>query len=158
MRIRETIAEMMRRLNYCIICGVLCIAATAFGRIGETEAQISARYGKPTQSLHSMKAYFYKDFFIIVAFDHSRSGVEIYQKRNSSPMTAVEIGTLLETNGGGTKWHQPIREGFEFYYKEKTRFAEYDALTNTLTVTEYGALNRINASSQLLDAKKMKGF
>jgi hypothetical protein len=50
------------------------------------------------------------------------------------------------------------RNGFEFYYKEKTRFAEYNALTNKLTIAEYGALNRINSLNQTMDAAKMKGF
>ena len=84
--------------------------------------------------------------------------MEIYQKRNSAPMSAAEIGSLLDANGGGTKWHQPIREGFDFYYKEKSRFAQYNALKNELTVCEYGALNQLNQMNQVLDVKKMGGF
>jgi hypothetical protein len=73
-------------------------------------------------------------------------------------MSAVEIGMLLDANGGGTKWHQPIQSGLEFYYRERTRFAEYNALTNKLTIAQPDALNRIAACGHALDAQKMKGF
>ncbi len=124
------------KITYCITALLLCGCASAFARIGETEAQIKSRYGKPTSSFRLIKAYFYKDFFIMVAFANGKSGMEIYQKRNSAPMSAAEIGSLLDANGGGTKWHQPIREGFDFYYKEKSRFAQYNALKNELTVSQ----------------------
>lgn len=91
---------------------------------------------------------FYRDFFIIVTFDNGVSGIETYEKHNGTPMSAVEIRRVLEANGGGTKWHEPIHNGFEFQYKEKTRFAEYNAATNTLTIADYSALDRINARNQ----------
>jgi hypothetical protein len=108
---RGRIRRVIKPLNYSVAVLILW-AASAFARIGETERQIEARYGKPTQTFRATKAYFYKDFFIVVAFDNGKSGIEVYQKRNASPMTAVEIGTLLDTNGGGTKWHQPTPQRF----------------------------------------------
>jgi hypothetical protein len=138
----------------CCVTALLLFGPTAFARIGETEAQIEKRYGQPTSSFRSTKGYFYKDFFIIVTFDNGVSGIETYQRRNATPMTAEEIRRLLEANGGGTKWHEPIRNGFEFHYKEKNRLAEYNAVTNTLTVAEYGALNRINTRNQTLEGEK----
>jgi hypothetical protein len=136
----------------CITALVLC-GATAFARIGETEAQIEKRYGEPTSGSRLTKTYSYKNLVIIVTFDNGVSGIETYEKRNGTPMSAVEIGKLLEANSGGTNWHEPIRNGFEFLYKEKTRFAEYNAVTNTLTIADYGALNRINARNKTLDGK-----
>ena len=142
----------------CCITALVLFGATAFARIGETEAQIENRYGRSASSFRSTKQYFYRDFFIIITFDNGVSGIETYEKRNGAPMSAVEIRRLLEANGGGTKWHEPIRNGIEFQYKEKTRFAEYNAVTNTLTIAEYSALNRINARNQTLDTQKMNGF
>ena len=142
----------------CCITALVLFDAAAFARIGETEAQIENHYGRLVSSFRSTKGYFYKDFFIIVTFDNGISGIETYEKRNGTPMSAMEIRRLLEANGGGTKWHEPIRNGFEFQYKEKTRFAEYNAVTNTPTIAEYSALNRINARNQTLDTQKMKGF
>ena len=142
----------------CCMSALLLCGVTAFARIGETEAQIEKRYGKPTSSSPSTKGYFYNDFFIIVTFDNGVSGIETYEKRNRAPLSDVEIESLLEANGGGTKWQEPIRNGFEVYYKAKTRSAEYNTVTNTLTIADYAALSRINARNQPLDAEKMKEF
>jgi hypothetical protein len=146
------------KIRICCIAALLIYSATASARIGETEAQIEARYGRPTGSYRTVKSYSYNGFEIFVAFSNGKSGVETFQKRNHLPMSAVEIGTLLDANGGGTKWHQPIQQGLEFYYKEKIRFAEYNALTNKLTICEYGALSHVNQVNQVLDARAMKGF
>ena len=137
----------------CIGALVLC-GATAFARISETESQIEKRYGRAVSGSPSTKGYFYKDFFIIVTFDNGVSGIETYEKRNRAPMSALEIGRLLEANGARTKWHEAIHSGFLSRYEGKTRFAEYNAATNTLTIAEYGALHRINARNQAVNAQR----
>ena len=129
----------------CCITALLLFGATVFARIGETEAQIEKRYGRPASSSGSTKLYFYKNFSIIVAFENGVSGIETYDKRNGASMSAVEIWKLLDVNGGGVKWHQSTSSDLEFQYTQKTRFAEYNRVTNTLTIAEQEALNRINA-------------
>lgn len=141
------------RIPCCVAALVLC-GATAFGRIGETEAQIEKRYGKPTPGSSSTRSYFYKALFIIVTFDNGVSGIETYEKRDGTSMGAAEIRELLDANGDGTKWQEPIRNGLEVRYKQKTCFAEHNGITNTLTIADYAALSRINARSQALDAHK----
>ena len=138
------------RIPCCIAALVLC-GATAFARIGETEAQIEKRYGKPTPSSSPTKGYFYRDLFIIVTFDNGVSGIETYEKRDGALMSAGEIRQLLDANGDGTKWQEPIRNGLEVRYKQKTCFAEYNEITNTLTVAGCAALSRINARNQAID-------
>jgi hypothetical protein len=138
----------------CCIATLLLVGATAFARIGETEAQIEKRYGRPTSSSPWTKGYFHNGLFIIVTFDNGVSGIETYEKRNAAPMNAGEIRRLLEANGGGTKWHEPMRYGLEVHYEGNTCFAEYNGMTNALTIADYAALNRINARNQSLDAPK----
>jgi hypothetical protein len=137
----------------CCMTALLLCGVTAFARIGATEAQIEKRYGKPTSSSPSTKAYFHNGLFIIVTFDNGVSGIETYEKRNGAPMSAVEIESLLEANGDGTKWQEPIRNGPEVRYNQETRFAEYNAITNTLTIADYAALSRINARNRSLGAE-----
>ncbi len=138
----------------CYIAALVLCGATAFARIGETEMQIEKRYGKSTPSSYSTKGYFYKNLFIIVTFDNGVSGIETYEKRDVASISTGEIRRLLDANGGGTKWQEPIRNGLEVRYKGKTCFAEYNGITNTLTIADYAALSRINARKQALDAHK----
>ena len=138
----------------CCIAAVVLFGSAAFARIGETEAQIEKRYGQPTSGSHSTKTYGYEDFFVIVTFDDGVSGIETYEKCNGAPISAVEIGKLLEANGVGTKRHEAIRNGLEFRYKEKDRLVEYNAITNTLTIANDAAVHRINARNRNLGAKK----
>ena len=82
------------------------------------------------------------------------AGLKLYEKHDGTSMSAGEIKHLLDANGDGTKWQEPIRNGLEIRYKEKTRFAEYNEITNTLTIADYAALSRINARNQALDLHK----
>ena len=141
------------KIAFCTTTLVLC-CATAFAHIGETEAQIEKRYGRPASGSGPTKGYFHKDFFIIVTFDNDVSGIETYEKRNGTSMSAAEIRQLLDANGDGTKWQEPIRNGLEVRYKQKTCFAEYNEIANTLTIADYAALSRINARNQSVDAHK----
>ena len=138
----------------CSIAALVLCGATAFARIGETETQIEKRYGKSTPSSSSTKGYFYKNLFIIVTFDKGLSGVETYEKRDAASMSTEEISQLLDANGDGTKWQEPIRNGLEARYTQKTCFAEYNGIANTLTIADYTALSRINVRNQALDAHK----
>ena len=82
------------------------------------------------------------------------AGLKLYEKRDDALMSAELIRQLLDANGDGTKWQEPIRNGLEVRYKQKTCFAEYNGITNTLTIADYAALSRINARNQTLDAHK----
>ena len=95
-----------------------------------------------------------RTLFIIVTFDNGVSGIETYEKHDGTSMSAGEIRQLLDANGDGTKWQEPIRNGLEIRYKQKTCFAEYNGITNTLTIADYAALSRINARNQALDLHK----
>ena len=140
------------QIGCCITALVLCIAS-AFARIGETEAQIEKRYGRPTSGSRWTKTYSNKNFFVIVTFDNGVSGIETFQKRNDSPMARAEIEKLLEANDDGSKWDRSARNDFEISYTAKTRFAEYNTITNTLTIADDAALQRVNADNRSIGAE-----
>ena len=140
------------QLGCCITTLVLC-GATAFARIGETDTQIEKRYGQATGGSGSSKAYAYKDFFVIVTFDNGISGIETFQKRNDSPMARLEIEKLLETNTDGSRWERSARNDFLILYTSKTRFAEYNAIINTLTIADDAAVRRISVRNRSIGAK-----
>ena len=101
-----------------------------------------------TSGSGATKTYSYKDFFIIVTFDNGVSAIETFQKRGSSPMPVKEIAAVLKANGGGEKWSEPTRSGLQISYTAKSRFAEYDEITGTLTIAENTAFNRIKARNE----------
>jgi hypothetical protein len=142
------------KISVCITA-LAFFGATAFARIGETEAQIEKRYGRSISGSGLTKGYFYKAFFIIVTFDNRVSAIEAYEKRTGGLMSAAEIRTLLEANGGGAKWQKSAESDFELRYEAKSRSAEYNAVTNTLTIADSGALNRINAHNHTRDGQSM---
>lgn len=129
----------------CCISLLVLFGSIAFARLGETEAQIEKRYGRPTSGSRWTKTYSYNNFFVIVTFDNGVSGIETFQKRYDSPMASAEIKKLIEANNDGSKWEKSARNDFEISYKAKTRFAEYNAITNTLTIADDAAIHRINA-------------
>ena len=137
----------------CSITALVLCAATAFARIGETQAQIEKRYGRPTSGSCWTKTYSTKNFFVIVTFDNGVSGIETFQKRNDSPMPRAEIEKLLVANSDGSKWARSARNDFQISYTAKTRFAEYNAITNTLTIADDAAVQRINARNRSIGAK-----
>jgi hypothetical protein len=140
------------QVGCCITTLMLC-GATAFARIGETKAQIEKRYGQATGGSGSSKAYAYEDFFVIVTFDNGISGIETFQKLNVSPMARLEIEELLEANSDGSKWERSTRNDFPIFYTAKTRFAEYNAITNTLTIADDAAVRRINVRNRSVEAE-----
>ena len=93
------------------------------------------------------KEYFLNnDFRIIVTFDNGVSGIETYEKSNWAPLSDAEI----KKSPRGEWWRhemaeKSIRNGLELRYNQETRFAEYNAISNTLTIADYAALSRVNA-------------
>ena len=86
---------------------LLAVGATiATARIGETEAQISARYGGsvgdiPTQAFGKISGFVAGGHVVGVAFVDGVSHMEMFSKKDQSEMTASEIDTLLKANDPG---------------------------------------------------------
>jgi hypothetical protein len=146
----------------CTLIAMALLGATAQARIGETEKQVEVRYGKPLESLRkeavNARRYSFRGFTILVSFEGGVSASEIYQKNPPGPMTATEIMGLLDANGAGTKWHEPQRDGVQFFYLEKKRIAIYNAVSNELFVALPQFLDRFSARQSGFDATKMKDF
>ena len=79
---------------------------TASARIGETEPEIVARYGKsigdiPTQSFGKVRGFVQPGFVVGVAFVNGVSDMEMFSKNDQSDMTPAEIDKFMKTNGVG---------------------------------------------------------
>jgi len=89
---------------------VLLSPVLAFARLGETPAEIAARYGasledspgpdaRCTRSVHH-----FGGFRIFVAFLDGRSAFEAMIKTGPEAITDEEVQALLAANAGGAEW------------------------------------------------------
>lgn len=90
----------------------LCVfASSALGCLGETEAELTARYGRQTKTGTShlpgvtIQGYIYKGFLIVVGVLNGKSAFEMYKKKDSSAMNGNEIAALLTANSKGQTWN-----------------------------------------------------
>ena len=86
--------------------------ATGFGRIGEDEKQIEARYGKPGKDLgtrgeiHEV-GYMSGGFMIVVDFDNGISKREGFANPDTSGLSADAIKQILAmSSADGTQWRE----------------------------------------------------
>jgi hypothetical protein len=90
-----------------LVIAVLAFSANAlFARIGETEQQIEARYGKGRFTLSIDYQLFYQSsgINIVVTFIDGVSQSEFFKNQDNSELSKNEIGLLLEVNAAGSKW------------------------------------------------------
>ena len=85
------------------------LVSPAFARIGETEQQIEARYGKSTLTVSTgneplQKVYQSSGLNITVTYLDGVSQREIFTKQDGSELSKNEIAILLEANAAGSKW------------------------------------------------------
>lgn len=88
---------------------LLMLVSAAFARIGETEQQIEARYGKATHTLSKgneplQKLYRSSGLDIGVTYIDGVSQIESFRKEDQSALSKNEIALLLEANAAGSKW------------------------------------------------------
>src|ERR1700747_2481953 len=84
------------------------LVSPAFARIGETEQQIEARYGKSTLTVSTgneplQKVYQSSGLNITVTYLGGVSQREIFTKQDGSELSKIEIAILLEANTAGSK-------------------------------------------------------
>src|SRR5437667_9289666 len=88
----------MERFLIFISTVILC-ATGAQARVGETEKQIEARYGKPVgrwaDFLGEKKLYHARDYEVMVSYWNGRSGREDFSKRDNSEISKNEIDVFL---------------------------------------------------------------
>jgi hypothetical protein len=90
----------------CAAAVFAAVITTGSARIGETEAQIAARYGQsigdiPTEAFGKVRGFMQPGYVVGVAFVNGVSEMEMFSKNDQSEMSANEIENLLETNGAG---------------------------------------------------------
>ena len=85
-------------------------ATIASARLGETEAQISARYGKsigdiPTEAFGPVRGYMMPGFLVGVKLVDGLSVMEMISKNDQSEMSGLEIEKFLKSHGAEGPWN-----------------------------------------------------
>jgi len=92
--------------------GVLFCVSSAFARIGETDAQIEARYGSPLASgqgytsTHVIRSYQYHDYSIQVDFLDGKSASELFHTTGGRSFSEAEAQTILAANAVLDAWQK----------------------------------------------------
>jgi hypothetical protein len=92
-----------------IAFAIVISVSPALGNVGENQAAIEKRYGKPSNEKpiddhQTSRTYSSKGYKIIVTFLDGVSQAETYAKENDAQLSETEIDSLLKENGGGQKW------------------------------------------------------
>jgi hypothetical protein len=160
-----------QRLLGVILPGFLFIA-NAQARIGETEAEIKARYGDPVGLLPSSvqgsltKHYLSGGFSIAVTYVNGRSARETLAKADNSKITEKEIRLLLNANAGGYSWNlqqldsQKNAPADLLIWRtddQQSRVAFYDSRAQAFFVTTQRFVNLTNAMNRRTAARMRNG-
>ena len=101
----------MKALTFASVVWIM-LMATGFGRIGEDEKQIEARYGKPGKDLgtrgeiHEV-GYMSGGFMIVVDFVNGISKREGFANPDTSALSADAVKQVLAmSSADGTRWEE----------------------------------------------------
>lgn len=104
---------------------ILAFAATAHARLGETRAQLEARYGGPGRAAtaplaENGRGWQTDAYIILVGFSNQVSVLEIISKRESlSYLDADERDAFLAANAAGQEWAHDFKIGLDSVYRRK---------------------------------------
>lgn len=105
----------MKTLIIAALIVVACLT-TVNARVGETEQQIDARYGKPVNdTAHTIvgraKQYALNGYKIMVVFIDGISQAETIKKLSGAPFSSDEVKVLVANNGAGLRWIEMNSDG-----------------------------------------------
>lgn len=95
-----------------MLCGAFCLVAfttIVSARIGETETQITARYGQsigdiPTEAFGPVRGYMMPGFLVGVKLVDSVSAMEMISKNDQSEISPPELEKFLKAHGADGPW------------------------------------------------------
>lgn len=97
---------------------VLCLSSDALARLGQTEEQVSALFGKPIDvdkpDKEGVTTNTYKnpsgEYIALVQFQKGRSIAEAYSRVDSGKLSEKEMSIFLQGNSGGKEWIKDPRK------------------------------------------------
>jgi hypothetical protein len=90
----------------------ICMSSQAFARLGQTEEQVNALFGKPidagTPDKEGVTTNMYKnpsgEYHALVQFLKNHSIAEAYSRVDGGKLSEKEMSIFLQGNAGGKEW------------------------------------------------------
>ncbi len=139
----------------------------AQARIGETEAEITKRYGKSVVTFSKgdaplEKGYLSGGFRISVTYLDGVSQAEFFSKPDSSKLSEEEIDVLLSVNAiDGKEWKEeraPVAMLRTWKLEESDRIANYTVRENMLMIQTRSWMDLEQARRASDEKAKLKNF
>ena len=88
---------------------LLVCSRSLLARIGETEAQVMARYGQsigdiPTETFGPVRGFALREYLVGVRFLNGSSAMEMISRNDQAEITPHEIDALLKKHGADVEW------------------------------------------------------
>jgi len=88
---------------------LLVCSQSLLARIGETEAQIMARYGQsigdiPTETFGPVRGFALREYLVGVKFLNGTSAMEMVSRNDQAEIKPQEIDALLKKHGADVEW------------------------------------------------------
>ena len=141
------------------------IVIQAQARLGETEAQIVARYGdalmmpypvKQEESRQYCKLYKHDGLCMLVSFLDGKSQFESYHKADQTPLAKGEVEIFLQNNTLGSKWVIKV-DNASWELESKAATAFYVA-GNEQTLSISTAAYNVYSTEKRVPKNKLKDF
>ncbi|MEY2529369.1 MAG: hypothetical protein QOJ05_1459 [Verrucomicrobiota bacterium] len=108
----------MKTIPLIVAVVVLCLSGEAFARIGQTEEQVGALFGKSidpgTPDKEGVTTNMYKnpsgEYLALVQFLKGRSIAEAYSRVDGGKLSEKEMSIFLQGNSAGKKWIKDPRK------------------------------------------------
>jgi hypothetical protein len=108
----------MKNMLILVAAIVLGLSSEAFARLGQTEEQVSALFGKPidagTPDKEGVTTNMYKnptgDYHALVQFLKGHSIAEAYSRVDGAQLSEKEMSIFLQGNSGGKEWIKDPRK------------------------------------------------
>ena len=88
---------------------LLVCSRSLLARIGETEAQVMARYGQsigdiPTETFGPVRGFAVREYLVGVKFLNGTSAMEMVSRNDQAEIKPQEIDALLKKHGADVEW------------------------------------------------------
>ena len=131
----------MKNIMIIFAAIVLGLSSGAFARIGQTEEQVNALFGKPidagTPDKEGVTTNMYKNptgqYHALVQFLRGRSIAEAYSRVDSGELSEKEMSIFLQGNSGGKEW---IKDPRKLAWERSDHYAKawYETLSGRPTL------------------------